>query len=904
MSSSIFTTFFLFFAVVFSLAGPALAETTLAIKADAADALIVDDAPRSVTVTVNVDEPTALQLQHTFIDRYGKVTEGQAQTIRAQPGQAWSKQIDVPVDYYGPTTYRATLVDDAGNVIAQAEQILIRPVPVPRLSVEQRADSPIGINTHANAHWETMAAMGVHWGRDYSWYWMGRGENVPVAANRTNFAAVADKAEQAGITILPVMQQVFRTENKQAFRTDGDMIATAYERLSDAFPQYEYWELDNEADLTHRDQTTDAYAHWYQTYLQYIQHADRGLDAAGHGAKVVLNGEAGIHPDRARDLIEKVGDHFAVVNYHYYTGTTAPELAMYDINKGAEDRPRSASFLDQMREINRIAHEAGKEAWLTEIAWSARGGPAVGDRLQSAYLHRIYLLGEWAGTDKTFWFWDRNMRGEGRFSSTGLIDDEWGALPAGAAMAAVSKFIGQADYAGSVDIGDGRWCLLFQRPEGGWTVAAWAVGGEYELPAELADVEQAFGMYANPLRDRKLTDEPTYFFIDELPAAWAGQRHVERISASVADLFQGSRVQVEVQANADDRLTWADLPDGATGGDWSRSDGRFIAELNATPQLAVGEYRAAIVASGEGWSKRLPVTLKVRPAVDVQIAPYSPGETSEVALRSRADQPVTATLNAPTGSFGESQLKLDADGSASTRFTAPDDATGPITIEARLSNGATQQYDIRPRHLDVPKAESITIDGKLTDWPDAGTLNPAWQKINGPEDDFKPTMKLTWSDQGLYVASVMPVGPNFRAPAKPDSFWEWTSLEMNMNAFNVHEHGGKVNGHLFWFVPQKDEAGNWRVYAGEWQKAMPDGTKQTIKDDERPTTAMTYDGQNVTMEVLIPIDVLGEQPRAGHRWRMTLHSKTAEAHIPRTLSIWPAAPGKGWASWGYLNFVE
>src|SRR5690606_37452469 len=132
--------------------------------------------------------------------------------------------------------------------------------------------------------------------------------------------------------------------------------------------------------------------------------------------------------------------------------------------------------------------------------WSARRGPFVGDRLQSAYLQRIYLLAEWAKTDKTFWFWDRDLPGEGRFSSTGLIaqsgelkgDAVTGALPAGAAMAAISKFIAQAEYAGSIDLGEDRWCLAFRRPEGGYTVAAWSVESEYDVPSELDAATEVF----------------------------------------------------------------------------------------------------------------------------------------------------------------------------------------------------------------------------------------------------------------------------------------------------------------------------------------------------------------------------------------------------------------------------
>jgi hypothetical protein len=893
---------------------PAAAQ--LSVRADAPDALIVGDAPTTVTVTVKATAPEhagEYELRQQFVDRYWKTTDGP--TLKIALADQWQQQVNVPVEHFGPASYKATLVKvGTDKPIAQVEQFLIRPVPVPRLAAEQRLNSPIGINVHTKAHWDTLAKMGIHWARDYSWGWLGHGEAWPKAKNGVDFTDVQPAAERAGITILPVVQQAFRTPDKKFHITDAGVIVPAFKRLSDAAPQLPYWELDNEVDLQHRDENSDDYKRWFASYLEYIRHADRGLKEAGHGARVVLNGEAGIRLERTRELIEKVGEHFAVVNYHFYTGTVAPELAREDINTGAENRPRTTSFLDQMRQINRLAHDAGKQAWLTEIGWSARSGPAVGDRLQSAYLERVYLLARWAGTDKTFWFWDRELPPGGRFSSTELVHDKEGARPAGAAMAAVSKFTALAEYAGSVDVGEDRWCLVFKRPEGGYVVAAWAVQYEHDLPAPLAAVARgdAFDMYGNPLRDRRLTAEPAYFHLLALPKGWQEQLPVEWVSPTIINVYQGADADVEVRLPGGGQLAWDRLPRGAEVGPWEERGERRVARIAATSLLDRGTYPIAVDAKGDGWQKRFELTLRVRPAVHVEATPYTPGQPNEIELTNLLPTPLGATLSAEHGAVEPSTLTLRTEASAKATFTGPADATAPVTLDVKLSNGATQRYLIRPNTLTVPRAaRDLAIDGDLSDWPLGGDLPPGALKLDGPDETFAPRMKLAWSPAGLYVGAIIPVGPDFTPPSKPDDFWEWTSVEMNFSAEDVSREApatqptDATKSHLLWFTPTKDTGADaWRVYAGEWLKPMPDEKKQTMKDDDRTRRAARYDGQSMTIEVLVPPEVTGAAPQGGQTWPLTITSKIAKALSPRTVAAWPGKKGQDTGGRGRITFSE
>jgi hypothetical protein len=877
------------------------------LKADAPDALIVEQAPTTVKVVVKAQgaPPETFELRQTYINRYGEEKAGD--TVPVPLEKEWTYTATVPVEFYGPTTYRATLVRvGQTKAVSTTEQILLKPVPVPKLEAKALLASPIGVNTHNKAHWKTLAALGVHWARDYSWGWLGHGESIPVAGNKTDFAAVNREAEEAGLIILPILQQAFRTQDHKFFLTDEKMISKAYEKFSKAFPKMRYWELDNEADLEHRDLTSADYLKWRETYLAYIKSAEAGLKAAGNDAVVALNGEAGIYPDRAQFWLKEAGDHFAVINYHYYTGVIAPELAEKDINTGSEDRPQSVTFVDLWREINQVAHAAGKQAWLTEIGWSARRGPFVGDRLQSAYLGRIYLLAPWTGTDKTFWFWDRDLEGNGRFASTGLIDEKTGALPAGAAMAAVSKFTAQATYAGNVDLGEDRWCILFQRPEGGWLAGAWAVQKEYSLPEPLEKAAEAFDLYGNKLRDRRLTAEPAYFYLADLPASWKAQRNVQWLSSSTINLYQGSGTTVEIGAARGTKVTWKGLPTGAEGLGWTATAKGQQAGLKVSPTLAIGLYPFTVVAEGGGWSKEFRLRLVVRPAVDVQAVPYTAGKESALELNAFIPEALEATLKPTVGTVQPEKVALKEGRGGTATFQAPVETEGPVQLTATLSNGAVQSYWIRPRQLKVPKAGDIILDGNLQDWPKGGELPPEALKVIGQDSDFKPRLRVTWAADGLYVAAQIPVGEGFTPAATPEDFWEWTGLELWVNAADLKADPSTVRTHQFWFTPTKDTpTGPWRVYAGEWEKPSEEGKKFTIKDDQRVKSGMLYQNGVVTIEALLPEKALGALPSGGQVWAMKLNAKISRALSPKTVAHWPEIKKvDGWAGWGELTFGD
>jgi hypothetical protein len=133
----------------------------------------------------------------------------------------------------------ALSVSEAGarEPFARAETHLVRlPFLGPALSDEERRRSSLGVNTHLGAPWPAFERLGVHWARDYSWGWLGRGETAPVGNGR-DFAALAAEAARCHVNIVPVTQGAFRNQAQTGFLEDSAAVSAGFERLARAFPQ-------------------------------------------------------------------------------------------------------------------------------------------------------------------------------------------------------------------------------------------------------------------------------------------------------------------------------------------------------------------------------------------------------------------------------------------------------------------------------------------------------------------------------------------------------------------------------------------------------------------------------------------------------------------------------------------
>jgi len=831
-----------------------------AVDTAAPNGLVGDDGRAAVTLRLTSWQPEekAYEVRYTLAGWDGQKTHGKP--VAARVKGAWQQNLDIPCPTFGPVRLDAELWEAGGaKPLATASRTLVRLMPVPKLTPEQRLRSPIGVNGHYQSPWGSLGRMGIHWGRDYSWGWLKGGEKAPMAPNGVDFRLTLKAAEDGGVILLPITMRSFWDDAKKAFIEDEAAIAAAFGRLGKAFPTIPYWELDNEADLASPNQRLRL-----ANYSPLIRAAAQGLREVGK-AKVALNGTAGIHYEDTLELLKSpVRDDFAVVNYHYYTGTVPPELATEDVNTGSEGRRETLSFLDQLRRINLAAHAAGKEAWLTEIGWDVTYGPAVGERLQAVYLPRVYLLARWCGTDKVFWFFDRDVKGgTNKFSSSGLIDANDQARPSAAAMAALSAFTAQAEPDGSVDLGDDRWCLLFKKPEGGWVAAAWSVLATHPVPKELASAA-AYDLFGNKVAPKQLGPEVAYFLLDKLPPAWEAQRHAECPCPTTLRVSPGTRTYTTVSVGRAG-LSWEGLPHGVSAVPATLDLGTLTVEIICAPDATAGSYPIRAVVAGNGWSRAWPLTLRIEPPALAKTQPYETGKPAAIELRLATDTKQEGTIEAPqgTGSVAPAAVTLEPGKPVSIAFAASAEAKGPVPLTLNLKSGVRQTILMRPKSVGVPQAKRIQLDGKLDDWPAASRLSR--EHFASTAGELEPEAWLAWSPEGLHLAAAFPVRD--LKSGDPKWFWDNTCLELFADTSpGPHQGWGKAS-HQFWFTPLLED-GKWRLYAGEWKRS--DAIAATLYDDKRCKTAIAVGANAVTLEAFIPNEALGAAPAEGAAWRAAI----------------------------------
>lgn len=877
------------------LAGVSTDGPVVTVQSPASWGMVTGDGPVPLTVNLQSWQPgkKEFEVRLRMVDWQGKETAAPPQRVTIE-GSA-RVAFDVPVKAYGPLACTVELWEVGGaKPVVSVRRNLVRAVPLPRLSLAERAKSYIGVNAHQGSPWEALSRSGVHWARDYSWGWLKMGEGG-ASANGADFRAIWKAGDDVGVTIMPITMATFRNKENTAFIEDAAAITAAFARLGKLFPEIPYWELDNEADYGFPTKRLAL-----ANYSVLIRSAAAGLRQAGKG-RVIPNGTVGIQYGDTVELMKSaVRDDFAAANYHYYTGEAPPETAAEDVNVGGEGRRQSITFLDQLRRINRAAHAAGKEAWLTEIGWDVQFGHAVGERLQAIYLARAYLLSRWCGTDKVFWFFDRDVPGaKGIFGSCGLFDNDNAARPSAAALAAVSLHTALAEVGGFVDLGDDRWCILFRKPAGGWVATAWSVKGEYPLPAELS-AAKGFDLFGNARQDLKITPEVAYFHLDALPPAWEAQRTAEWLSPTILTLPIGAGAIAEAASPAP--LAWLDLPQGVSGSAWAAGEGRKTSTLSCTAAVAPGMYAVRVQADGGTWKRAWPVTLRIVPAVEIKAAPYAAGKPSTVELRlaGEVDQEVTLVAAKDAARFDPATATLRPGQTLKVACTPAAESRGPVAASLALKSGVRQEFVIRPLEVGVPKVKGITLDGKVEEWPEAAKLGRC---LLASAPDFQPETWLGWSAEGLYVAARVPV-KNLGA-GRPQEFWDATALELFVDTSGAATSGAAKTVHQFWLTPVKEDAG-WRLYVGEWKRS--DAISATIFDDKRCRTAIRVTDTEVVLEALIPAEALGgAAPAAGGTWRAAVAIQRVVVGV-RAAAAWPVAKDDGIltgpAAWGILRMTD
>lgn len=776
---------------------------------------------------------------------------------------------------------------------------LIRPVPTQKFDAKTREKSWIGVNTHYNAPWDSLSKIGVHHARDYSWGWLTEGnvKNPPLAGNGVDFAPTWKNAQNAGISILPTLSRGFYNADKTGWIEDAATISAGYEKLARAFPEIAVWEVDNEPEYGMTTRKVEI-----PNYRRLLAAASEGLKKSGTGATISLYGTPGVFPAETSALLKPLAgapdtkDAFSIVNYHYYTGNQPPETGTENTNLDGGFAQFPVSPLDLQREINQISHAAGKQAWLTEIGWDVTNGSAVGERLQATYLPRAYLLSRWLETDRVFWYFDRDAPGTSKYSTCGLFDLNWLARPSAATLAALSQQTALCTPAGSLDWGDNRFAIVLQKPTGGFVISAWTIKGNSPAPALLA-ATPAFDMWGNPVKRPDLSPEVTYFHLDKLPDVWDAQRATQLQSRRLLLASAGASVPVEIAAN-NAILKW-ELPQGVTASPWKSAGKTEVSSLTLSPDVEARQLKITAIATGQGWTRRFPLEILVRPAAALKIGAYTPGEVLKAEIRTATAPTQTATLSVPNAQIVPANGAVSSQNPLQFSISAPANARGPLPLSIGLSSGARQTEWLRPRLVEVPRAQDAKIDAFFAETGEKSRLNSQFFALS--ETDFTPEASLSWSKDGLILGATLPAEASI--PTDPQNFWDWTALELFLDT-DAKGAGWGPNARQFYFVPtQKD--GVWRLSAGEFRRSA--NLPKTTFDDARIQTALRGQNGILHLETLIPNAVLGSAPSAGQNWRAAIAMRRVSKTQTRAEAIWPVPKTEGildGRNWGILKFGE
>lgn len=767
------------------------------------------------------------------------------------------KKIPMQVTRYGSYVVSGNLhMSPGGDALTTAKVDLVKLVAAPELTEEQRLGSSIGINTHANGRFDMFKRLGIHWARDYQWGRLGHGNYIPLGDKKEDLETTYRDALAAGVTILPVMRLAFRNEAENGF-DEPKVIATAAKRMAD-FYKFPFWQLENEYDARLRETKTNTVDNWGA----YIKAFDEGLRSSRYGGQVALNGTSGIYFDETVDFLESQYEpYFGAICYHYYTGIVPPELSDENFNNRVAGAPQ-LYLSDELRMINQVAHSDGKEGWFTETGYDAIYGPSVGEYLQALYLPRIFLMSRWTGTDKVFWFFERDVRKprETKFDSCGLFRTDGSLRPNAVAMVALSANTAAADVIGRVNFDtDDIWCVVLKKDSGSYVAAAWSVAQNHNLPEDFEDAVMVQDIFGNILsKPHDLGPSLQYFSFDKLPSGWEGQLETQLLSTKMINATPGSTALVRFNAPYGTTFDWKELAPGMTAERWRFVDGEFHGTVRLAADMGKGRKRFSLVATGhdDSWDERHEFTLAIRESLKVEAKPYRPGEPLVVSLSPNdgLEGDWHFTMIEGEASLSSKTLSMSA-GEAVKLIVTPDlTERGNIEISAIHDSGASKRVVLVSGVMDVPQ---VIAAGRNTSspqrWAREGGLLTDESFIR--ETEGNPLQaRFGWAPEGLYLAIVF--SDEEIVSGDPKNFWKSDNIEVFIDSDVSLDGDWHEQVRQFFFVPRVEQDGALSLIPNQWKRS--DAIDASIFNDERIQTDLRkVDDTQYIAEIFMPADVFG-----------------------------------------------
>ena len=832
------------------------------------------------------------------------------------------------------------------------DSMVFAKIPAPRtLTAAEKEASPYGLNIHSGklsgdlvGYLPPFIKAGMVWFRDYAWDygWLirARGDDGKFGG-WPYYNKVGRSAKELDIMLMPCMQNTIRapleTGGKVTVNPPDREWASNLVLVMNAFPEFRYWELDNEYNLRDDRKKLEIQVDWKNYQLYHKRFAEVAEALSGGEAVAVEEGRAGCHPEKIEACVRSGSfDKIKVVNSHNYCGSEPPETSGENMNTGGGGDSGSAiarTYFDNLRDAKKAGCSDGKyrQHWVTEFAWDTLAGHIVTPYLQAAYLPRGWMVALVAGTEKCFWFGDTDS------AHPAMFFDGCGLLGPGprnepklslCSLAGLTHILPSPTFVGTLDAGPGSYGCLFSQ-SGKLVASLWMIASDDGIKVDLK-ADTLYDFLGNPLPagKPKLNNTPLYAVGISKDSIWYAQTAYELDSRHVLAGAIGDTVTaaVEIHNNRNKPLTGdlsISLPSGwqndvgvktitVKPGETNRVEMPFV--IPAKTELGVRPLTIQVAEQGKPV-KAMAFTLQVRDPLGLTVSPLGnkPGRrdirmtvanlsasprSGEVALKlpgSWTAEPMRAAV--ATLQPGEKRdLPFVVDWSKGLKEGESASAIFATTGNSQITKSLVA--GVGTLHRAKGKLE---MDGNLSDWSDRNRLPDSM--ISTTMGNAGAQFWMAWAPEGLYVA--VKVEDSMIDVLDPRSFWGGSDcLELCLDMADNKTPRQYVPGdHQFWMMPL---AAQNRVYVGQWKRneEIP-ATLYDIPDIRSSARAL---GTGYVMEFLLPAAHLQKyQPKAGTRIGLNFTLTIKGRKFDRE-AFWPESKSVGIItvpqSWGSIELAE
>jgi hypothetical protein len=465
----------------------------------------------------------------------GEVLSSGTRTVPLEPRSFHTLSVgsDKPL---APGAYLLALkVQAAGQNQIVQRNVFIMPPPLAQLSTQSR----FGLNTAQVDFAPLHRRLGIGWVRfeNMKWPMMSPAPNVvkfdgTVAPWVVNHDAIVAGYRAQGLNVLPFLfqtpeyassapanvpghrklsypprdnaemaQWVFQTVARYGSKTHPATQLQSSDKKSglNSINVYEIW---NEPNLQ-----AESWGPWVGTDAQYMEMyrpAAEAVKRADPTARVTNGGYAGIDVetvDKLRSHTYADGkrplDFVDILNVHYYSGQTAPEIATVDTNvdrSGSKEGARTYEMALRRLLNWRDKHKPGMPIWLTETGYDTAGPYGIPENLQAARLPRVIMLSLANGMEKVIVYRESGST-PGQHAASGVMREDGSLKPSWFSYATLIRELDGVSGGQRLPHPDAN-VRLYAWKKGNETIlSAWTVSDSGKLGLNLGNgsITDAFG---------------------------------------------------------------------------------------------------------------------------------------------------------------------------------------------------------------------------------------------------------------------------------------------------------------------------------------------------------------------------------------------------------------------------